>query len=96
MSVLYVGHWYAPGLFFDMISMNVCTIRHWQTSGRLVQKLNVCTVSMAIRKLLFHPFMLKSSFKMSSGSMTFLIKYFEVKNVFQKYLKKSLMLIVGI
>ena len=33
------------GLFFDMLSMGVCTTRHWQTSGRLVQELNVCTVS---------------------------------------------------
>ena len=32
------------GLFYDMSSMNVCTIRHWQTSSRLVQELNVCTV----------------------------------------------------
>ena len=30
--------------FFDMLSMDVCTTRHWQTSGRLVQELNVCTV----------------------------------------------------
>ena len=29
---------------FDMPSMVVCTTRHWQTSGRLVQELNVCTV----------------------------------------------------
>ena len=28
---------------FDMSSMVVCTTRHWQTSGRLVQELNVCT-----------------------------------------------------
>ena len=27
------------GLFFDMLSMDVCTIRHRQTSGRLVQEL---------------------------------------------------------
>ena len=27
--------------FFDM---GVCTTRHWQTSGRLVQQFNVCTV----------------------------------------------------
>ena len=30
-------------LYFDMLSMGVCTIRHWHTPGRLVQKLNVCT-----------------------------------------------------
>ena len=29
---------------FDIIDMCVCTTRHWQTSGRLVQELNVCTV----------------------------------------------------
>ena len=32
------------GLFFAMFAMGVCTTRHWQTSGRLVQELNVCTV----------------------------------------------------
>ena len=26
---------------FDMISIGVCTTRHWKTSGRLVQELNV-------------------------------------------------------
>ena len=31
-------------LIFDMISMSVCTIRHWRTSGRVAQKLNVFTV----------------------------------------------------
>ena len=30
--------------FFDMIPNGVCTTAHWQTSGRLVQELNVCTV----------------------------------------------------
>ena len=25
-------------LFFDMFSVGVCTTRHWQTSGRLVQE----------------------------------------------------------
>ena len=29
------------GLFFDMLSIDVRTTRHWQTSGRLVQELNV-------------------------------------------------------
>ena len=29
---------------FDMLSMRVCTTRHRQTSGWLVQELNVCTV----------------------------------------------------
>ena len=27
----------------DMLSSGVFTTRHWQTSGRLVQKLNACT-----------------------------------------------------
>ena len=31
---------------FDMLSNSVCTTRHWQTSGRLVQELDVCTVCM--------------------------------------------------
>ena len=30
--------------FFGTLSMSGCTTRHWQTSGRLVQELNVCTV----------------------------------------------------
>ena len=32
-------------LFFDMLFMGVCTTRQWQTTGRLVKKLNGCTVS---------------------------------------------------
>ena len=32
------------GLFSWYLGMGVYTTRHWQTSGRLVQKLNVCTV----------------------------------------------------
>ena len=32
------------GLFSEISSMGVCTTRHWQTSGRLVQELNVFTV----------------------------------------------------
>ena len=31
------------GLIFDIFSMGAFTTRHWQTSGRLVQELNVCT-----------------------------------------------------
>ena len=31
-------------LFVDLLSMGVCTTKNWQTSSRLVQKLNVCTV----------------------------------------------------
>ena len=30
--------------FSEMLSMGVCTTRHWPMSGRLVQKLFVCTV----------------------------------------------------
>ena len=33
---------------FDMIYMGVCTTRHWQMSGRLVQELNVCTLGTCI------------------------------------------------
>ena len=29
---------------FDVFSMGVCTTGHLQTSGRLVQELNICTV----------------------------------------------------
>ena len=32
------------GLFLDMLSMGFYTTRHWQTSGRLMQELDVCTV----------------------------------------------------
>ena len=32
-------------LFYDVLSMDLGTTRHRQTSGRLVQKLNVCTVT---------------------------------------------------
>ena len=31
-------------LIFDTLSVSVCTTTHWQTSGQLVQELNVCTV----------------------------------------------------
>ena len=37
------SHWCA-WLIFDMFSVRVCTTRHWQTSGRLVQELNFRTV----------------------------------------------------
>ena len=30
--------------YFDILPMGVCIIKHWQTSGRLVQELNVCTM----------------------------------------------------
>ena len=39
-----MGHLCAWLNLFDILSMAVCTTRHWQTSGRLVQELNVCTV----------------------------------------------------
>ena len=32
------------GSFSDMLPIGVCTTRHLETSGRLVQELNVCTV----------------------------------------------------
>ena len=41
--VSYVGHW-CVWLIFEVLSMDVCTARHWQTYGRLVHALNVCTV----------------------------------------------------
>ena len=37
-SLMYLAY------FFDMSSLGVCTTRHWQTSTRLVQELNVYTV----------------------------------------------------
>ena len=41
------GTWISDGLvliFDDMIYNGVCSTSHWQTSGRLMQELNVCTV----------------------------------------------------
>ena len=32
--------------FVDMLSVGVCSTKHWQTADRLVQELNVCTVLM--------------------------------------------------
>ena len=32
------------GLYFRILSMRICTTSHWQTSGRLLQELNACTV----------------------------------------------------
>ena len=39
-------------LFLDMLFMGVCTTRHWQTSGRLVQELNICTVYCSRRTMI--------------------------------------------
>ena len=36
--------------FIDMLSMGVHTTRHWQTSGRLVQELNVGTIGVGRNK----------------------------------------------
>ena len=36
---------------FDMVSTVVCTTRHWETSGLLVQKLNACTVKQGLLSL---------------------------------------------
>ena len=36
------------GLFLYLLAMGVCTTRHWQTSGRLVQESNVSTVCMYV------------------------------------------------
>ena len=33
--------WSSPS---ELLSMGVCTTRHWQTSSRLVQELNICIV----------------------------------------------------
>ena len=32
----------------DMSSNGICTTRHWQTSGRLVQELKACTVMLLL------------------------------------------------
>ena len=37
---------YMLELCFDISSMGVCTARHWQMSGRLVQEIKVCTQNM--------------------------------------------------
>ena len=39
-----MGHCRIVFLFFDILSIGSCTTRDWQTSGRLVQEFNVCTV----------------------------------------------------
>ena len=39
------------GSFIDMLSICMCTTRHWQTSGRLVQEVNVCTIHSLWRSL---------------------------------------------
>ena len=38
------GPWMCLASFVNMLSMGVCTTRHWQESGRLVQEMKVCTV----------------------------------------------------
>ena len=38
------GSWICLAYFIDMLSIDVCTIRHLRRSGRLVQDLNVRTV----------------------------------------------------
>ena len=47
-------------LFSDMLSMGVCTTKHWQMSGRLVQELNVCTVHHIMMLFLKHMFHLST------------------------------------
>ena len=34
------------GPFFGIISLGVCTVRHWWTSDRLVQEFNACIVAL--------------------------------------------------
>ena len=41
--MIIIEHVLMTAYFFDMIPMDACTTRHWQTSGRLVQALNVST-----------------------------------------------------
>ena len=49
--------------YFDMLSMGVCTTSHWQTSGRLVQELNVYTVLAAAKSSLT---ILEKSFRLQA------------------------------
>ena len=42
------------GLSLDMLSMGVCTTGRWQTSGRLVQGLNVRTVACPMHNVQCH------------------------------------------
>ena len=35
----------------DVLYMDVCITSQWQTSGRLVQELNVCTVQVSVKWL---------------------------------------------
>ena len=39
------GSFICVAYFISMLSMGVCTTRHWQTSGRLVLEFNVCAVN---------------------------------------------------
>ena len=39
------------GLFINMLSMSVCTIRHRQMAGRLQRELNDCTVPKKVNSL---------------------------------------------
>ena len=45
-------------LFLDMLSVGVCTTSHWQTSGRLEQEWNVCTLR-RLCQLWLHDYHLK-------------------------------------
>ena len=39
------AEWVIDVLGFFTLSKGICTGRHWQTTGRLVQEVNVCTVA---------------------------------------------------
>ena len=39
------------GICFDLLFLSVCTTKLWQTSGRMVQELNVCTAGVIQLKL---------------------------------------------
>ena len=41
---------YCLSYTIDLLFVVVCTTRHWHTSGRLVQELNVCTVDVSLIK----------------------------------------------
>ena len=60
--------------YFFMLSMDVCTARHWQASGQLGQESNVCTV---------YWLLVPVKKKIEEGGRTF-VTYFAEEGVFFK------------
>ena len=57
--------------FCDILSMGVCTTRHWKTSGRLVQELNACTVDSSGQDVLIAITSLPKALRWESGSIDY-------------------------